>query len=42
MKVNSQYMHILWFNLKLKESTTLNEIKENFMNNDHVSMTIKI
>ena len=41
MKVNSQYMHILWFNLKLKESTTLNEIKERLHNNDHIAMTSK-
>ena len=41
MKVNSQYMHILWFNLKLNEPTTLNEIKERLHNNDHIAMTTK-
>ena len=41
MKVNSQYMHILWFNLKLKEPTTLNEIKEKLHSNDHIAMTTK-
>ena len=41
MKVNSQYMHILWFNLKLKEPTTLNEIKEKLHSNDYIAITTK-
>jgi len=41
MKVNSQYMHVLWFNLKLKEPTTLIEVKEKLYNNDRVAMTTK-
>lgn len=41
MKVNSQYMHVLWFNLKVKEPTTLNAVKEKLHNNDHVAMTSK-
>jgi len=41
MKVNSQYMHILWFNLKLKEPTTLDKIKEKLHSNDHIAMTTK-
>jgi len=41
MKVNSQYMHVLWFNLKLKEPTSLNEVKEKLHNNDLVAMTTK-
>ena len=41
MKVNSQYMHILRFNLKLKEPTTLIEIKEKLHNNDRIAMTTK-
>ena len=41
MKVNSQYMHILWFNLKLKEPTTINEVKEKLYNNDRIAMTTK-
>ena len=41
MKVNSQYMHILRFNLKLKEPTTLSEIKEKLHNNDRIAMTTK-
>ena len=34
-------MHILRFNLKLKEPTTLNEIKEKLHNNDRIAMTNK-
>ena len=41
MKVNSQYMHVLWFNVKVKEPTTLNEVKEKFFNNKFISMTNK-
>ncbi|MGY8787160.1 MAG: hypothetical protein ACKVH5_02550 [Fidelibacterota bacterium] len=41
MKVNSQYMHVLWFNLKVKESTTLATVKEQLHNNPHVAMTSK-
>lgn len=41
MKVNSQYMHVLWFNLKVKEPTTLVSVKEKLHNNDHVAMTNK-
>ena len=41
MKVNSQYMHVLWFNLKVKEPTTLLAVKENLYNNTHVAMTTK-
>ena len=41
MRVNSQYMHVLWFNLKVKEPTTLNNVKEKLINSDFVSMTNK-
>ena len=41
MRVNSQYMHVLWFNIKLKEPTTLNEVKEKLYNNKFISMTNK-
>jgi len=41
MRVNSQYMHVLWFNLKVKEPTTLSNVKEKLMNSDFVSMTNK-
>ncbi len=41
MKVNSQYMHILWFTLKVKEPTSLEIVKEKLRNNDHVALTTK-
>ena len=28
MKINSQYMHVLWFYLKTKEPLTLNDVKD--------------
>jgi len=41
MKVNSQYMHVLWFTLKVKEPTTLTSVKERLHNNANVAMTTK-
>lgn len=41
MKVNSQYMHVLWFALKTKEPTNLTEVKDRLVANDLVAMTTK-
>lgn len=41
MKINSQYMHVLWFYLKTKESTNLNEVMERLTNNPLVALTRK-
>ncbi len=41
MKVNSQYMHVLWFALKTKEPINLNEVKDRLIANDLVAMTTK-
>jgi glyceraldehyde-3-phosphate dehydrogenase (NAD(P)) len=41
MKVNSQYMHVLWFALTTKEPINLNEVKDRLMANDLVAMTTK-
>lgn len=41
MKVNSQYMHVLWFNLQVKEPITLEQVKEKLHKNPFVSMTRK-
>ena len=41
MKVNSQYMHILWFNLQVKEPTSITKIKERLYANERVAMTTK-
>ncbi|MAV64056.1 MAG: hypothetical protein CMG00_02570 [Candidatus Marinimicrobia bacterium] len=42
MKVNSQYMHILQFYLKVKEPTSLNKIIDKINANDRMSITDKI
>ena len=39
MKVNSQYMHTVWFNLKLKEPTTKQKVIDLLTSNDRVSLT---
>ena len=41
MKINSQYMHVLWFYLKTKEPLTLNDVKDKLQKNDLVAMTSK-
>ncbi len=41
MRVNSQYMHVLWFNIKVKEPTTLSEVKEKLYNSKLISLTNK-
>ena len=41
MKVNSQYMHILWFNLQVKEPTSIKKIKERLYASERVAMTTK-
>lgn len=39
MRINSQYMHVLWFNLRLKESVTLQEVIDRFDANPMVALT---
>lgn len=41
MKTNSQYMHIIWFNLKVKEPVTLQAVKDRLVANPLVAMTQK-
>jgi len=41
MKVNSQYMHILWFRLILKESIHIDDLKNRLIENPLVAMTTK-
>ncbi len=41
MKTNSQYMHILWFNLKVKEPIKLQQVKDRLAANPLVAMTQK-
>ena len=42
MKVNSQYMHLLHFSMKLKRETTMERILEKLEANDRISITDKI
>jgi glyceraldehyde-3-phosphate dehydrogenase/erythrose-4-phosphate dehydrogenase len=41
VKLNTQYMHSLWFHLHLKERTTLDEVKAKFLDNQLVAVTDK-
>ena len=41
MKVNSQYMHVLWFTVVVREPINLNDVKEKLYNNPYVAMTTK-
>ena len=41
MRTNSQYMHIIWFNLKVKEAVTLQDVKDRLVANPLVAMTQK-
>ena len=41
IKINTQYMHTLWFDLELKHDTTLEEVKSLLRNNPRVACTNK-
>lgn len=41
IKINTQYMHTLWFDLDLKHDTTLEEVKSLLRNNPRVACTNK-
>ena len=41
MKVNSQYMHVLWFNLKVEDPIKLDDVKDLLNKNPLVAMTNK-
>ena len=42
MKINSQYMHILYFHLKVAKTTTIDEVLRKLEANDRVALTHKI
>jgi len=42
MKINTQYMHILYFHLTVKNSITLEEVIKRLESNDRIAMTEKI
>ena len=39
LKVNTQYMHTVWFNLKLKEPTSTEKVIELLEHNDRIALT---
>ena len=41
MRINSQYMHVLWFNLKVREPTSLQKVKSLLESNNLIAMTSK-
>jgi glyceraldehyde-3-phosphate dehydrogenase (NAD(P)) len=41
IKLNTQYMHCIWFNLRVKRSTTLDEVLETLEANKYVALTQK-
>jgi len=41
IKLNTQYMHTLWFDLELKHDTSLDEVKLAFRNNPRIAVTNK-
>jgi len=41
LKVNSQYMHQIWFSIALKKATTVQEVLERFRANDRIALTQK-
>jgi glyceraldehyde-3-phosphate dehydrogenase (NAD(P)) len=41
IKINTQYMHTLWFDLELEHDTTLEEVKAALRNNPSVAITNK-
>jgi glyceraldehyde-3-phosphate dehydrogenase (NAD(P)) len=41
LKLNTQYMHCIWYDLKLDKKTTIDEVKQNFIDNPRVAVTYK-
>ena len=39
LKINTQYMHTVWFNLKVKEPTSKQKVVELLNNNDRIALT---
>jgi glyceraldehyde-3-phosphate dehydrogenase (NAD(P)) len=41
LKLNTQYMHCIWYDLKLNKKTTKDEVIQNFIDNPRVAVTHK-
>ncbi len=42
IKINSQYMHCIWFDIKVKKPTTLEKVIEKLQSNDRIAVTHKM
>ena len=42
MKINTQYMHILYFHLTVKNNITLEEVIKRLESNDRIAITDKV
>jgi glyceraldehyde-3-phosphate dehydrogenase (NAD(P)) len=42
IKLNTQYMHSIWFNLRVKRATTLDDVLEKLEANKYVALTQKM
>lgn len=42
IKVNTQYMHTIWFNIRLKRKVDLNEVIRRLKSNDRVALSYKM
>lgn len=41
LKINSQYMHCIWFSIQVKNATSVKQVLERFRANDRVALTHK-
>lgn len=41
LKLNTQYMHCIWYDLKLDNKTTIDQVKQSFIDNPRVAVTHK-
>ncbi len=41
LKLNTQYMHSIWYDLKLKNKTSISEVKQSLIDNPRVAVTNK-
>jgi glyceraldehyde-3-phosphate dehydrogenase (NAD(P)) len=42
IKVNSQYMHEVWFNIRVKQATSVEEVLQRMEKNDRIALTHKM
>ena len=42
LKVNTQYMHQVWFDIRVKKPTSVEDILKRFQANDRIAQTVKM